>query len=440
MNPLLDTLLERLHAFPPARHYRVAYSGGCDSHVLLHALAAIRDRLPASTISALHVNHGLTEEADQWAAHCERVAAGLGVACQVVEVDAMGEAGESPEAAARQARYHVFEQVLEDGEGLLLAHHEEDQAETLLLQLFRGAGVRGLAAMPPHTAFGRGWLGRPLLGVSRQTLREHARAAGLRWIEDPANRSVDFDRNFLRHRIFPELRSRWPALARTLARAARHQAAAGRLLDGLAAADRAAAAGSRGGCLSIRSLRGLDRDRRDNLLRYWIREQGAPLPSSVQLRRIHDEVLPAREDAQPRVGWGGFAVRRYRDDLYLLKEPLAESETQAWDLREDLRLADGRRLRVTRQRGAGLAAALLGREDITVRFRRGGEVCRPAGRGRTRRLKSLWQEWGVPPWERGRVPLIYAGGELAQVTGYCVCEPWQAGAGEDGLVITESRD
>ncbi len=439
MNLLLNTLLAQLKQFPPARHYRVAYSGGCDSHVLLHALAAIQDQLPGTEISALHVNHGLAEEADRWAAHCAQVAAGLGVAFQTVPVDGLGEAGESPEAAARRARYHVFAQSMAAGDGLLLAHHEDDQAETLLLQLFRGAGLRGLAAMPQHTAFSAGWLGRPLLGLSRRDLRDYAKAAKLNWIEDPSNQSVDFDRNFLRHNIIPELLPRWPALPRTLARAAQHQSAASRLLDELAVADLQALQGSHAGCLSICALTVLSRERQDNLLRYWIRRQGISLPSCVQLQRIHAEVLSAREDAQPQVGWANSLIRRYRDDLYLLSAGSdgRKGEPQAWDLKTELNLLDGRWLKPVPYKGAGLKASLQGRADVSVRFRQGGEVCRPLGRKQAHRLKTLWQEWGVPPWQRNRVPLIYVGEEIAQVIGYCICEPWQAEADEAGLIVTE---
>ncbi|VAX12818.1 tRNA(Ile)-lysidine synthetase [hydrothermal vent metagenome] len=439
MDLLLNTLLAQLKQFPPARHYRVAYSGGCDSHVLLHALVAIQDQFPATTISALHVNHGLAEEADRWAAHCEQVAAGLGVAFQAVPVDGLGEAGESPEAAARQARYHVFAQQMAEGDGLLLAHHEDDQAETLLLQLFRGAGVRGLAAMPEHAVFAKGWLGRPLLGLSRQHLRDYAKAAGLNWIEDPGNQSPDFDRNFLRHDIIPDLLPRWPALTRTLARAARHQSAASRLLDEQAAADLQAAQGSRTGCLSMGVLNTLSRERQDNLLRYWIRQQGGSMPSSVQLQRVRNEVVSAREDAQPQVGWADSMVRRYRDDLYLVsaKSDQNKGEFLSWDLKMERYLADGRCLKLERRPGAGLKASLQGRTDVSVRFRKGGEVCRPLGRKQTHRLKTLWQEWRVPPWQRHKIPLIYVGEEIAQVVGYCICEPWQANADEAGLIITE---
>ncbi len=443
MSSLLNALLAQLKQFPPARHYRVAYSGGCDSHVLLHALVAIQDQLPATVISALHVNHGLAEEADHWAAHCEQIAVGLGVAFQAVSVDGMGDAGESPEAAARQARYHVFKQLMTDGDGLLLAHHEDDQAETLLLQLFRGAGVRGLAAMPRYVAFSKGWMGRPLLGVSRQHLRDYANEAGLNWIEDPGNQSPDFDRNFLRHNIIPDLLPRWPALAHTLARAAQHQSAASRLLDELAAEDMEVLAGSRSGCLSIHALSLLSRERQDNVLRYWIHRQGILLPSCVQLQRIHAEVLSAREDAQPQVGWADSMIRRYQDDLYLLPAEAGRDSLACdpldWDLKDDLELADGRRLKLERQKGVGLKASLEGRSDISVRFRQGGEVCRPLGRKQGHRLKTLWQEWGVPPWERNRIPLIYAGEEIIQVLGYCICEPWQANADESGLIIVTEQ-
>ncbi len=437
MNSLLNTLLEQLKTVPPSAHYRVAYSGGCDSHVLLHALVAIRGHLPAIKISALHINHGLADDADQWARHCEQVAADLDVDFQVVEVDAMGQVGESPEAAARQARYHVFAEQMNAGDGLLLAHHQDDQAETLLLQLFRGAGVRGLAAMPRCIDFSSGWLARPLLGMSCQQLRDYAEEAGLRWIEDPSNQSAEFDRNFLRHHIIADLLPRWPALSQTLARTAQHQSSAGKLLDELAQMDLETLSGSRAACLSICGLKQLSRERQDNVLRYWIRLRGILPPSTVQLQRIHAEVLSAREDAQPQVDWADSMIRRYRNDLYLLSTKSNIAQSMSWDLKNNLNLSAECHLTIKQQRGLGLKASLQGRTDISVRFRRGGELCRPAGRRQTHRLKTLWQEWDVPPWEREHIPLIYIGDEIAQVVGYCLCDPWQATAEEDGLVVTE---
>jgi tRNA(Ile)-lysidine synthase len=427
-------LLDQLAQLPPARRYWVAYSGGCDSTVLLHALATLRDELPVE-LRALHVNHNLHEAAPEWAAHCHAVSEALGIPLYEVNVDARASKGESPEAAARAARYHIFHEVLAAGDGLLLAHHRDDQAETLLLQLLRGSGPRGLAAMPSHRPLGAGWLGRPLLGFSRRVLCQYADAEGLQWIDDPSNFDTEFDRNFLRQHVMPLLQQRWPAGASTLARTAGLQAEAAELLHQLAEEDWQDTAGPHTGSLRIEALLQLTPERQRNLLRYWIDSVNhLPLPDQQRLGRILIEVIPAAKDAQPCISWPGGQVRRYAGLLYLLAaDPQPVSGPLDWDLCNDLQLADGRVLTVVAVSGEGLQAGLQSNKTLSVRFRQGGEMCRPVGRGHHHELKKLFQEWGVPPWERARVPLLYVGEELAAVAGYCVCEPYHAHKQQAGL-------
>jgi len=429
-------LLDQLALLPPARRYWVAYSGGCDSTVLLHALATLGDQLPVE-VRALHVNHNLHEAAPAWAEHCHAVCEALDVPLYEVNIDARAAKGESPEAAARAARYRIFKEVLNTGDGLLLAHHRDDQAETLLLQLLRGSGPRGLAAMPPHRPLGDGWLGRPLLEFSRRALCRYAEAEELRWIDDPSNFDTEFDRNFLRQRVLSLLQERWPAVTTTLARAAGHQAEAAELLHQLAEEDWQHAAGSQAHCLQIEALTQLTPQRQRNLLRYWIDTMNKlPLPDQQRLNRILKEVVPAAVDAQPCINWPGGQVRRFAGLLYLLaEEPAQLAGPLAWDLRQSLELADGRVLTVSVVSGEGLQVELQGNANLSVRFRQGGEVCRPAGRGHQHELKKLFQEWGVPPWERARVPLLYVGEELAAVVGYCVCEPYHADKQRAGLKL-----
>ena len=224
MNSLAAHLLDQLAQMPAASRYRVAYSGGCDSHVLLHALAGVREQL-AAPLAAIHINHRLSEQAGAWAEHCRRICTALDIPLVEVTVHAHPGLGESPEAAAREARYSAWRELLQAGEGLLLAQHQDDQAETLLLQLLRGSGPKGLAAMPPMTDFAAGWLGRPLLGQSRAALCRYAREQALDWIEDPSNLDTDLDRNYLRHELLPVLQARWPSAALTLSRAADGQRA-----------------------------------------------------------------------------------------------------------------------------------------------------------------------------------------------------------------------
>ncbi len=429
-------LLEQLAQLPPAQRYWVAYSGGCDSTVLLHLMAFLRQQYPAE-LHALHVNHNLHTAAPTWAAHCRAVCETLGVPLTEMNVDARGAKGESPEAAARAARYGIFTEMLKNGDGLLLAHHRDDQAETLLLQLLRGSGPRGLAAMPRHRELGAGWLGRPLLDYSRAELCRYADAEKLAWIDDPSNFDTDFDRNFLRQRVLPLLQERWPAATTTLARAAEHQAEAAELLHQLADEDWQSAAGPRIDTLGIEALMQLTPERQTNLLRYWInRVNAVPLPDQQRVLRILTEVIPAASDAEPCIRWPGGQVRRYAGLLYLLTaDPVSNLAPLEWDLRDRLDLGDGRTLRATPISGQGLNAEILKSARITLRYRQGGEQCRPAGRGHRHSLKNLLQEWGVPPWERGRVPLLYVNEDIAMVVGYCVCEPYQAASNQAGLQV-----
>ena len=432
-------LFDQLAQLPPAQRYWVAYSGGCDSTVLLHALASLREQLPAE-LHALHINHNLHEAAPGWVDHCHAVCEALAIPLTEVNVDARAAKGESPEAAARAARYRIFTEVLRNGDGLLLAHHRDDQAETLLLQLLRGSGPRGLAAMPKHRPQGAGWLGRPLLDFSRQELCRYAEAEQLEWIDDPSNFDTDFDRNFLRQRGLPLLQERWPAAVTTLARAADHQAEAAELLHQLAEEDWQLTAGPHADTLRIESLLRLTPERQRNVLRYWIDSvNSVPLPDRQRLLRILSEVIPAAEDAEPCIRWPGGQVRRYAGLLYLLTtEPASITSPLKWDFSDRLELDDGRVLLATPGKGEGLKADLIKQGTITVRFRQGGEVCRPVGRGHRHSLKNLLQEWGVPPWERNRVPLLYVNEAIAAVVGYCVCEPYQAGSDEAGVIITDA--
>lgn len=435
-----ESLLERLHTLPGVRHYWVAYSGGADSHVLLHALASARARLPAA-LGAVHVNHGLQMAAEDWSRHCQAVCRHLDVPLAKLRVDGRPAPGESPEAAARRARYAALEAWLPAGHGLLTAQHEDDQAETLLLQLLRGSGVKGLAAMPAVIPLGSGLLLRPLLEVSRQSLMEHAQAYGLEWTADPSNLDTGLDRNFLRHRILPELRVRWPALADTVARSARHCAEAARLLEELAAADLEACAGEGAESLQVSALRAQAPERQRNVLRHWLHRCCGRLPSTAVLARIRRDILDSRPDAEPCVRWAGYELRRYRERLFLLQpRPARDPDMRLpWLLQDSLELPDaGGVLHAQPTPGHGLRVAALTPGGARVGYRRGGERCRPAGRRHHRTLKKLYQEAGVPPWERTHIPLIFVDNELAAVAGYWVCEPYAARAEEPGLSIVWS--
>jgi tRNA(Ile)-lysidine synthase len=432
---------ERLKAvlseFPYPRRYWIAYSGGLDSTALLHALTEIAPDCPGTDLQAVHVDHGLQAESGEWAAHCAETCAALGIPCRIIRVRAEASGGQSPEAAARDARYRALAEVLGEEEVLCTAHHQDDQAETLLLQLLRGAGPAGLAGMPRRRRFGRGWLLRPLLDFRRSEIRRFAEALGLRWLEDPTNFLPHPDRNYLRHQVLPALRARWPSFARTFARSAAHCGECEMLARSLAEQDLLAARGTRAATLSAERLTALDPARQRNVLRGWLGRLGLPPPPAARLESIRANLVAAARDRTPVVTWTGAEVRRYRGDLYAMRPLPAHDATQAipWEMDHPLHLAHGT-LSVRPARGAGLSAQQCGRLPVTVRFRRGGERCRPAGRPRSRDLKRLLQEHGVPPWERQRLPLVYLGEDIAAVGHLCICEPHSAKAEEDGLVVS----
>jgi tRNA(Ile)-lysidine synthase len=414
----------------------VALSGGLDSTVLLHALVA----LGVAPLRAAHVDHGLQPQSGAWAQQCERLCAGLGVPLAVhrVTVDARG--GEGPEGAARRVRYAVLAAGLAPGEVLATAHHRDDQAETVLLNLVRGGGVAGLGGVPAAAALGPGRLLRPLLELPRAALAEYARGAALAWVEDPSNADRGLDRNFVRHEVLPLLAQRWPAASVTLARSGRLCAEAAGLLDELAAQD--ARRVGRRGRVRVAALAELAPARQRNLLRHLCRLALGSVPSEARLREGLAQLLAAGPDRNPALEWTGGSIRRHRGELHVLP-PLPGGAGPAGGklaatAGASLDLGGLGRLRLVRARGAGLATARLG-ESLEVRWRRGGERLRPAGDAHTRELKKLLQDRGIVPWMRPHVPLVYAGDALAAVGTLWVADEYAARAGEPGLRLRWER-
>jgi tRNA(Ile)-lysidine synthase len=414
----------------------VAFSGGADSTALLAALAAAPAR-PAR-LRAIYVDHQLQPDSSAWGRHCRKVAASLGVPLQVRRVRVARGRGQSPEAAARAARYGALAGALQAGETLLTAHHQDDQLETVLLQLLRGAGVAGLAAMPACAPFARGVLVRPLIDKPRAQLRAWLRTRGLTWIEDASNADERLDRNYLRSRVLPPILARWPAAPGTVVRGARHAAEAQRMLDALGAADVARA--SHGAMLSAAVLRSLPAERRRNALRFWINRSGHLVPPARRLQEICGPLLAARTDAHPLVAWTGAMVQRQGDLVSIRAHPAATAGRRVpatqprggralkwrWHLGQRRVLATGAGTLSLEEDARGpLDLDALAR-TLAVRPRRGGERLRPVRGGARRALKSLLQEARVPLEERARMPLVYAGGRLVAVADRWLDESVQA--------------
>jgi len=415
----------------PLSGWRVALSGGVDSVVLLAALVDLRrsrKRWRDVPLRALHVHHGLRPAADDWARHCRTLCRELGVPLQVRRVRVASGTGASLEAEARRARYAALERGLRRDEWLLTAHHVDDQLETMLLQWMRGAGVAGLAAMPQRAAFARGWLMRPLLSMSRDELLLLARAQRLAWVEDDSNVDERFERNYVRARVLPILRARWPAAARVAARSAGHLGEAKELLEEIAALDVAGLCAP-GGAVELSKLASLSIARQRNALRHWLTARGLTMPDTVHLERIRVELSAARTDAQPLVRWAGGEVRRFRGRLYAftaaqsaalalrpheaqraLLQPSLQPSLKLWDWRRRKRfeLAENRGvLRLVADPHGNIDGAKLPAK-LWVGLRAGGEKIRIVASGPHRAVKELLRNAAVPPWERERLPLLHA--------------------------------
>ncbi len=428
-------LLQLLEGYPPATTIYLAFSGGLDSAVLLHLLAVNRNRLNAQ-LQAIHVDHGLQAQADAWARHCESFCHRLNVPLKQVDLALAAKAGESLEALAREARYQALACAMGQGDLLLTAQHQDDQAETLLLQLLRGSGPAGLASMPRRTRLGPGWLVRPLLDISRAELQAYAYTHQLDWVEDPSNQDQRFDRNFIRHQLMPLLLERWPAASVTIARSARLSSELQQLGDELAAQDMQACQGLWSGTLSVVALQLLSAPRLRSLLRHWVKRQGGAMPGSRHLQRIVDECLNCREDAQPMVHWADQEVRRFHGDLFLGKPlpPHDPRQVIPWVDEKPLLLPAGIGQLQVEPAAQGVSAEQWRSAGVEVRFRQGGERCLPAGSAHHRTLKNLLHDWLVPPWERDRLPLVYLDGRLAVIPGRLVCDAFLATDGEAAVM------
>jgi tRNA(Ile)-lysidine synthase len=410
-DPVEVALTRFLEDHPDCAGLRVAFSGGRDSTVLLHALARLERGRSAV---AIHVHHGLHPLADAQADHCRRFAAGLGLRFEVREVRLTGSPEEGVEAAARRLRYEALSQGGDPGDCVLTAHHATDQAETFLLAALKGSGPAGLAAMPRLRRLGAGWLGRPLLQVPGESIAAYALQHGLRWVEDPSNEDTRFDRNFVRREVLPVLASRFP-VARRLGAAADLQAEVIEVLDGLLDPLLDALSGPVAGSLDLVAMLAHPAVRRPWLLRRFVVRSGGSLPRRGPLLEFLRQLAEAGAEASPALHWDGLSLRTYRGVLYLLRasgngSAPSSGEAIDWpDGASTLTLPDGRLLTARQLREAGVGCS----GGVQIDFRRGGETLRTGGARRA--LKTLMQERGIPPWRRAEIPLVRVRGELVAV-------------------------
>lgn len=438
VHPLEKTLRDFLHvqlqrlSSPP--HLLLALSGGLDSMVLLHLLAACRNQL-SFELSAMHIHHGLSVNADKWAAFCQQQCARLGVPLQVTHVNvtqhpAYKNSARGVEGEARELRYQALFSARQI-DYVVTAHHQDDQAETLLLQLCRGAGVKGLASMAMVDKVRR--LLRPFLGQSRQTLLAYAEAHAIEWCDDESNDNTQYDRNFLRHKVMPLLESRFKGVKPVFARAASHMAEANELHHALAEIDAANVIEDNRLCLQ--KLREFSIARIKNILRWWFAKNGVLMPTSEHLHQVVHQLLHARKDSDLNIKLAHLSLRQYQQYAYLCQPALAEPFDLIWKGEAELILPSGDKLLFEQKTGAGLALS-HGLNILRITNRSGGERFKPDTHRPTRTLKYLFQAMQIPPWQRLQIPLVYWQDQLAFVPGVGVVCHLKAQPGQPGLEIS----
>lgn len=419
--------------------FQIALSGGLDSVVLVHLFARLRAEIvPDLTISAHHINHGLSENAPFWEEFCSLLCTELAVDFDCSAVKLVRAKRTSLEALAREKRYRCLTQRLRANSYLVTAHHQDDQLETVLLALKRGAGNTGLQGILSKQTLSGGYLIRPLLNFSRQQLVSYAQYFGLQWIEDESNSDQVFDRNYIRHTISPLLKARWPAIGKTVARSAAICQEQQQLLDEIAQLDfaRCACRQLHQHLLSIEQLQALSVARRNNVLRYWFKTNKLNYPSAKQLAAVWSDIVLAAQDASPKMHFQHVSLRRYRQHLYLVEEQAALdfNETHNWTDEERVNLLDGR-VKLHFQPLTEAADGLFIPRDAEVKICFRAHLpaklsCTPIGRSRSRSIKKLLHEYHVPPWLRDFVPFILIDGKLQQAVGLWQCQSLPAAAGQ----------
>ena len=413
----------------------LAYSGGLDSSVLLHLLYQVNKTLPFQ-LTAQHVHHGLSANAGAWAdfcvASCKQLNVPLSISTVKVENSGLG-----IEAAARAARYQALQQS--EADFMLLAHHQDDQAETFLLQLSRGAGVKGLAGMAAANSAWPRFMLRPLLDAPRKALLEYAKQHRLTWIEDESNADTKFDRNFMRHDILPALAKKYPAIRQTISRSAQHMAEANGLLDEIAEQDMQSCLKEK--TINLQMLKQLSQARINNALRWWLLQNDCNLPSSAQLQQITQQIFTAKTDAMVKIKVSdSHTLQRYRNCAFLQKNmETVPTINLLWQGEDIIDLPDGTSLVFTQSLGQGFAIQRVPNIKLRVQYRQGGERFRPDLGRPSRSLKTVLQTCEIPPWQRAQLPLIFMDEILVIIPNLgadCLVDAsYQAKPSEMGLMV-----
>lgn len=395
-----EDLLDKLKRLPVPRKYHVGFSGGADSTALLLAMHDMRDQLPAP-FQAVHFDHGLQRDSGHWAAHCKALCSHRGISFRSEKLEIRSKARGNLEEEARNSRYRSVAGILGEEEMYLTAHHAEDQAETLFLNLMRGSGIEGLAGIPALRTLGRGWVARPLLDVHRAELVKFLENLGVEWLDDPSNSDTSFDRNYLRRDLFPLLEERWPGLSRRLSRTARNARTSANALAQFIEGQSAELLGDPLR-MPVPELLEFEAGMQALILRQWLRRHEVPALPESRLREFQNQLSDAQPDSRPEVQWSDWQIKRYRHDLWLhRREPFSPCPEKPW--------RSGMRIDLGPETGA---YALLGRataipDGWRVGPRDAGGRIRPVETGPSRKIKHYFQSGSVPPWLRLGIPVLY---------------------------------
>ena len=442
----LDSEVVRFVQDKDARRLLVALSGGVDSVSLLHKLCKLRTRYDLYIV-ALHVDHQIHPESEQWMRHCQSQCDEFKVSLKTVKLN-IQDSGHGQEAAARQARYDWFHSQIGPTDVLVIAHHMRDQVETVLLRLFRGSGLLGLGAIHEMRRFGLGWMARPLLRVSKEEIIAYARENDLRYMDDPSNLDIHIDRNFVRHEVLPLIRSRWSGVDQTISRSSDHLKTVQSSIDKSAQVDlevflclsRPTLLGDYG-CVKITDLISLDQTRVVEVLRYWVRCEGLALPNTGKMNELMRQVFGNNTRGRGGIRWQEGEFRVYRNFLYLLpvQPKLCNPATRHWQGLDAVCINEvGVALSVRHRRGSGIKLLSTKNSQFTLDWQHNVRVFHPSGSGHKRTIKNLFQEKGIPPWERRRLPYVYLDDDLVCIPGLAVEKAYAASGTEIGLEINIS--
>jgi len=417
----------------------VSLSGGVDSIVLLYALN--QSLVKGCYIRAMHINHNLAKDSESWADFCKKTCDQLQIQIDIHSVKVNNKEGFGIEAAARKARYYKLQNSIQEGEWLMTAHHQDDQLETVLLRMARGTGVEGLQGIQKQFNFGRGNILRPFLGVSKSEILGYAREKKLDWVVDTSNQETYFDRNFLRMKVIPTLKERWPAFSSSVSRLSDISTQTTILLKELAEQDLGSNYPIKN--LNIEIFKNKSIGRIINIIRFLILKNEMSVPSKKVLNSGVTTLLNPKS-VNPSMVWDNYCIKRYLDKLYFLKlsqlQPNKCNKLMNWSIDQPLILdEDGSTLAATMAKGQGLSVKKCNK-NLDVQFRKGGESIRPVGHQITKKLKKLFQEDHILPWTRDKIPLLYKKNELIGVGDLWFNQNYIASAEEDGFLINWSRN